>query len=146
MWKRRKCTGDARGAGDGRGRWRTRHAGPVAPELCDLCGLTFPACEAVRERVPDSSAVHPTDDWFDGLRLVTACSEAHLAVVRERYRHRPFVQEELWAAKIERALSGGTQVLTMERLGCRTGLHAPEIRRAIAWHNAHLPPDPPPGA
>ncbi|MYR56668.1 hypothetical protein GTY54_10630 [Streptomyces sp. SID625] len=146
MWKRRKGTGNARGTRGGRSRRRARPPEPVALELCDLCALTFPACEAVRGRVPDSSAVHPTDDWFDGLRLVTACSEAHLDGVRERYRHRPFVQEELWAAKIERALSGGTPVLTMERLGCRTGLHEPEIRRAIAWHNAHLPPDTASGA
>ncbi|MEW2296309.1 hypothetical protein ABZ719_27060 [Streptomyces sp. NPDC006743] len=129
MWKRRK---------------RVRSAVPVPLELCDLCALTFPADEAVRGYVPDSSAVHPTEDWFDGLRLVTACGEAHFAAVQERYRHRPFVQEELWAAKIDRALSGGTPVLTMGQLGCRTGLHAPEIRRAIAWHNAHRPHGPQP--
>ncbi|MFB7596836.1 hypothetical protein [Streptomyces sp. NPDC056160] len=126
MWKRRK---------------RVRPVAPVPLELCDLCALAFPADEAVSGYVPDSSAVHPTQDWCDGMRLVTACGEAHFAVVQEQYRHRPFVQEELWAAKIDRALSGGTPVLTLVQLGCRTGLHEPEIRRAIAWHNAHLPPD-----
>ncbi|MEU6476430.1 hypothetical protein ABZ858_05975 [Streptomyces sp. NPDC047017] len=126
MWKRKK---------------RARSAEPLPLELCDLCARTFPADEAVREYVPDSSAVHPTRDWFDGLRPVTACCEAHLAAVRDRYRLRPFVQEELWAAKIDRALATGTHVLTMVQLGCRTGLHEPEIRRAIAWHNDHLPPD-----
>ncbi|MFI2645414.1 hypothetical protein [Streptomyces sp. NPDC018610] len=125
MWKRRK-----------RGRGRPRPVEPLPLELCDLCAATFPADRAVRGYVADSSAVHPTDDWLDGLRPVTACTDAHFAVIRDRYRHRPFVQEELWAAKIERALTGGTPVLTMVQLGCRTGLHEPEIRRAIAWHNA----------
>ncbi len=106
-------------------------------ELCDLCAVTFPVDEAVRGYVPDSSYVHPTHDWFDGLRPVITCSDAHLEVIRDRYRLRPFVQEEFWAAKIERALSGDTPVLTMEQLGCRTGLQAPEIRRGIAWHNEH---------
>lgn len=120
---------------------RKKHVQPAEPlplELCDLCARTFPEDEAVRGYVPDSSSVHPTQDWFDGLRLVTACSDAHFAVIWDRYRLRPFVQEELWAAKIDRALTGGTPVLTLEELGCRTGLHEPEIRRAIAWHNAHL--------
>ncbi|MFQ6148094.1 hypothetical protein ACLMNJ_34365 [Streptomyces seoulensis] len=130
MWKRRK-----------RNRGHRRSAEPLGLELCDLCAATFPADRAVRGYVPDSSAAHPTDDWLDGLRPVTACGEAHFAVVRESYRLRPFVQEELWAAKIERVLTAGAPVLTMDQLGCRTGLHDPEIRRAIAWHNAHLGPD-----
>lgn len=127
MWKRGK-----------RGRGRGRPVEPTGLELCDLCAATFPADRAVRGYVPDSSAAHPTDDWLDGLRRVAACTEAHFALVRESYRRRPFVPEELWAAKIERALTGGTAVLTMGQLGCRTGLHEPEIRRAIAWHNARL--------
>ncbi|MFD6327458.1 hypothetical protein ACFWOL_32595 [Streptomyces sp. NPDC058442] len=40
------------------------------------------------------------NEWFDGLRLVPACSEPHCAVVREFYRHRPFTYEELWAAEV----------------------------------------------
>ncbi len=123
---------------------RARAAAPLPLELCDLCGVTLPADEAVCAYVPDSSAVQPGREWFDGLRLLTACGEEHLAVLREKYRLRPFVQEELWAAKIDRALSADTPVLTMSQLGCRTGLHEPEIRRAIAWHNAHLPRGPRP--
>ncbi|WP_112468894.1 hypothetical protein [Streptomyces triticisoli] len=123
MWRRKK---------------RVRPARPLPLELCDLCGATFPEDEAVRGYVPDSSAVHPTHDWFDGLRRVTACCEEHLAAVREEYQGREFVPEELWAAKIDRALSGSTRFLTMEQLGCRTGLQEPQIRRAVTWHNAHL--------
>ncbi|MFE2278668.1 hypothetical protein ACFXAE_15750 [Streptomyces sp. NPDC059454] len=120
MWKRRK---------------HARRSGTLPLELCDLCARTFPAGEAVSGYVPDSSSAHPTDDWCDGLRRVTACGEAHLDAIREMYRRRPFVQEELWAAKITRVLTSGPPALTMERLACRTGLHEPDIRRAIAWHN-----------
>ncbi|GAA2281413.1 hypothetical protein GCM10010145_60370 [Streptomyces ruber] len=119
MWKRRK------------------RARPLPLELCDLCAATFPADEAVREYVPDSSSAHATRDRYDGLRLLTACREEHLEELRETYRRRPFVEEELWAAKITRALTTGPPALTLTQLGCRTGLHAPEIRRAIAWHNRH---------
>jgi hypothetical protein len=118
-------------------RRKKRDERAVALELCDLCGATFPKDEAVRGHVPDSSSVSARNDWYDGLRLITACGPEHFAVMREIYRRRPFVQEELWAAKITRALTGGASVLTFVELECRTGLHEPEIRRAIAWHNEH---------
>ncbi|MFJ3245218.1 hypothetical protein ACIP6V_14855 [Streptomyces sp. NPDC088770] len=120
-----------------RGRRVRRPGEPLPLELCDLCGATFPQDDAVRGWVPDSSCVHPTNDWFDGMRRVTACGDAHFAAVQDEYRHRDFVPEELWAAKIVRAFGAGTQVTTLEELGRRTGLHEPEIRRAVAWHNAH---------
>ncbi|MER5217945.1 hypothetical protein ABT063_47480 [Streptomyces sp. NPDC002838] len=120
MWKRRKSARPARA---------------TRVELCDLCAAVFPASEAVSGCVPDSSSAHATNDWFDGLRRVTACSDAHFDAIRETYRRRPFIEEELWAAKITRVLTSGPPVLTMEQLACRTGLHEPEIRRAVAWHN-----------
>ncbi|MFJ9543332.1 hypothetical protein ACIRPX_39720 [Streptomyces sp. NPDC101225] len=126
MWKRRKKTANPR---------------PALPlELCDLCGQVFPQQEAVLCHVPDSSAAAPDRPWSDGLRRLTACGEAHLDLLRERYRKRPYVEEELWAAKIDRVLAHGPSALPLEQLACRTGLHAPEIRRAVAWHNEHLPP------
>ncbi|MFV0137800.1 hypothetical protein ACLGIH_32195 [Streptomyces sp. HMX87] len=124
MWKRRRN--------------KRRAQEPVPLELCDLCGTTFPADRAVTGYVPDSSAAHPTQDRYDGLRLITACSDPHFDAVREGYRHRPFVEEELWAAKLTRALTIGPSALSMEQLGCRTGLDEPQIRRAITWHNQHL--------
>ncbi|MFG2516020.1 hypothetical protein [Streptomyces sp. NPDC048584] len=120
MWKRRK---------------HARSGETLPLELCDLCGRTFPSGDAVVGHVADSSSVHPTDDWSDGLRRVTACCETHLDMIRETYRRRPFVEEELWAAKITRALTSGPPVLSMVQLARRTGLHEPDIRRAIAWHN-----------
>ncbi|MEU6807806.1 hypothetical protein ABZ920_02055 [Streptomyces sp. NPDC046831] len=122
MWKRKKSA---------------RRAAAPRLELCDLCAATFPAGEAVIAHVPDFSAVHPVDERSDGIRLLTACGDAHLAVLRELYRRRPFVQEELWAGKITRALTSGAPALTVEQLACRTGLHEPQLRRAVAWHNRH---------
>ncbi|MEU0112601.1 hypothetical protein ABZ137_02450 [Streptomyces bobili] len=119
-----------------RTRSRRLRVSPVT--LCDLCAMVLPADEAVWEYVPDSSAAHPTLDWWDGLRLLTACGEPHLGRLREEYRRRPFVQEELWAAKIGQALAGGSPALTLVQLACRTGLHEPEIRRAIVWHKRRL--------
>ncbi|WP_069813183.1 hypothetical protein [Streptomyces sp. TP-A0874] len=126
MWKRAKRPKPARGAD------RTDFS-PVV--LCDLCAAVSRDDEAVRTYVPDSSYTHPVNDWFDGLRLLTACGKTHLAELRKHYRSRPFVEEELWAAKITRALTSGPPVLTLVELGCRTGLHEPDLRRAIAWHN-----------
>jgi hypothetical protein len=127
MWKRKK----------------TAKPGPALPlELCDLCGQVFPEPEAVVCRVPDSSAAHPDRYWSDGLRRLTACGETHLETLRKHYLERPYVEEELWAAKIDRVLTHGPSALPLEQLACRTGLHAPEIRRAVAWHNEHIPPRP----
>ncbi|WP_329141222.1 hypothetical protein [Streptomyces sp. NBC_00670] len=123
MWKRRKGARPAR----------------ILPlELCDLCAATFPQEEAKRGYVPDSSSVHPTNDGYDGLRALTACGDDHFEVLRKQYLRRPYVEEELWAAKITRVLTTGPPTLTMDQLGCRTGLHEPELRRAIAWHNERM--------
>ncbi|MGA5036670.1 hypothetical protein [Streptomyces capoamus] len=109
-------------------------------DLCDLCGATFPRDDAVRGYVPDSSSVSRRNDWYDGLRLLTACRADHFAELRETYRRRPYTEEVLWAAKITRALTQGPPALSVVDLQCRTGLHEPEIRRAIAWHNSHRGP------
>lgn len=87
--------------------------------------------------MPDSSSVSLRNDWFDGLRLITACGTEHFAVLRTTYERRPFAQEELWAAKVNRVLTSGPPALTFVELECRTGLDETEIRRAIAWHNEH---------
>ncbi|MEW2253311.1 hypothetical protein ACFW6K_32485 [Streptomyces sp. NPDC058733] len=124
MWKRRK---HLRGA-----------ATPVPLELCDRCGTAFPEADAVTGYVADSSCAQPLRPWFDGMRRITACCAAHYESVRDEYRLRPFVEEELWAAKIERVLRDGAPVCTLEELGRRTGLDEPDIHRAVAWHNDRL--------
>ncbi len=98
-------------------------------ELCDLRGAAFAESEAVRGYVPDSSSVNSDNDWIDGLRLITACSEARFALMQDNCRHRLFTYEELWAAKTNRALTTGPPVLSIEQLGCRTGLRTGDRTR-----------------
>ncbi|CAL9272208.1 MULTISPECIES: hypothetical protein [Streptomyces] len=125
MWKRK-------------GRKGRRAAKPVPVELCDLCARVFPEDRSVRGYVPDSSAARVAHEWCDGLRLITACCDEHFDVIKDGYAHRPFVEEELWAAKLTRALTSGPSELSMDQLGCRTGLQEPQIRAAIAWHNERM--------
>ncbi|MGW8064071.1 hypothetical protein ACVV2G_17805 [Streptomyces ziwulingensis] len=125
MWKRK-------------GRKSRRTAQPVPVELCDLCARVFPENESVSGYVPDSSAAHAADACLDGLRRIIACCDDHFDVIKDGYAHRPFVTEELWAAKLARALTTGAPALSMDQLGCRTGLEEPQIRAAIAWHNERM--------
>ncbi len=125
MWKRK-------------GRKSRRTPPPVPVELCDLCARVFPEAESVTGYVPDSSAAHATNERFDGLRYVVTCSDEHFDVIKDGYAHRPYVEEELWAAKLSRALGSGPPALSMEQLGRRTGLREPQIRAAVAWHNERL--------
>jgi len=54
--------------------------------------------------VKDSSAIHAVDPKFDGKRMVVACSPEHLRELAGQYKRRPFVEAELWAGKIDRAM------------------------------------------
>ncbi|MEU3464158.1 hypothetical protein ABZ721_29910 [Streptomyces sp. NPDC006733] len=95
-------------------------------DICDLCArrLTDGCHLSV---VLDSSAIR------DGRRLVVACSPAHLAVLRQEYRVRPFVAEELWSGQIDRAQALHPGPLTRDALAEATGLSHLEIQRALAW-------------
>jgi hypothetical protein len=57
-------------------------------------------------------------------------------VLRERYRLRPFVEDELWAGKIRRARRRHPAGLTGEEMAGATGLDARQILRALAWQAA----------
>ncbi|QNA75382.1 hypothetical protein C8250_028955 [Streptomyces sp. So13.3] len=113
------------------------------PELCDWCGRTWR--NGVLALVRDSSAVHAHDPGKDGKRLIVACSALHLAQLQEEYRQRPFINEELWAWQIVRALTGVATGATVDLIAFATGLIVPQIHRAIAWRNEQLlhPSDPP---
>lgn len=110
-------------------------ATPEPVELCDYCGLVFPAMDAATGYVPDSSCADLAHPWFDGLRRVVACCAEDLENLRAEYRLRPFVQEELWAAKLDCAFRTGRRVRSVEELSCCTGLDHEEIRAAVAWRN-----------
>lgn len=106
-------------------------------DICDVCGRRVDA-EVHYDLVRDSSAIHPEDPDQDGKRLLTVCSAEHLAALREEYRQRPFVEEELWAGKIERALRECPGGLSRERLCEVTGLRPREVERAMTWNNGRL--------
>ncbi|MGW8379037.1 hypothetical protein [Streptomyces sp. ODS28] len=106
-------------------------------DICDVCGRRV-SREVHFDLVRDSSAIHPEEPSQDGKRLLTVCCAEHLEALREEYRRRPFVEEELWTGKIERALREHPEGLTRGRLSEVTGLHPDDVERAMAWNNDRL--------
>jgi hypothetical protein len=86
--------------------------------------------------VRDSSAVHAVDPTCDGQRKVIGCSHEHLAELIDRYTRRRFVDAELWAGKVARALRQHPKGISEEELVRETGLTADQIQRAVMWQNA----------
>lgn len=110
---------------------------PIGPtEICDACGAVIDPNAEFYSFVRDSSVVHRVDPQFDGQRLVVACSRAHLQQVRDEYARRPWVDEELWAGQLDRALTAAGGQSSTEHLAAETGLTPTQIRRAAAWKNA----------
>jgi hypothetical protein len=89
----------------------------------------------MRAAVADSSAVYVYDLGNDGQRFVTACSQEHLDVLRQRYAHRPFVEEELWIGKIARVLDEHPGGLRLDLLAEAAGLTAGRVEQALQWQN-----------
>ncbi|MFI6599445.1 hypothetical protein ACIBHX_24600 [Nonomuraea sp. NPDC050536] len=87
---------------------------------------------------PDSSLILTSDPRLGGRRLPSACSKEHLAELHDHYRRRPFVQEELWAGRIARAVQNATEELTAKDLIDATGLNLEQIERCRAWLEAQL--------
>lgn len=107
-------------------------------EICDHCGAVVDDETALYSLAPDSSKVHPTNPRLDGKRLVVACSAEHLAKLHAEYDVRPWIDEELWAGKIHRALEAAGGELKPDRLSAATGLTAEQLQRAVAWHNEQI--------
>jgi len=106
------------------------------PELCDFCGTVITDQTELHTLVPDSSAVHASAPNFDGQRLLTSCTDDHMQRLVERYGARPFVDEELWAGKILRAVAGNPgKYIDDPFLAKETGLTVAQIHAAITWHN-----------
>ncbi|MFK0238835.1 hypothetical protein [Streptomyces vinaceus] len=114
--------------------------GAAATVTCDLCQLLVPTGQAAYGQVRDSSFAHPVDPQQDGIRLVTACSVDHLAELQQLYRGRPFVNEELWAAKIDRAMAQHHFRLSNEELVKETGLNLLQLEAAAGWRLRDRPP------
>lgn len=110
----------------------------AAAEICDHCGAVVDDQTALYALVPDSSRVHPTNPRFDGKRLVVACGAEHLAELHADYDARPWIDEELWAGKIHRALEAAGEGLKPDRLSAATDLTDEQLQRAVAWHNEQI--------
>ncbi|MBT2365722.1 hypothetical protein J7E88_10430 [Streptomyces sp. ISL-10] len=116
---------------------------PALPDICDLCRRAIPAGEAAYGRVPDSSWADPVDRELDGWRPIVACGIKHLADMQQYYRQRPFVNEELWAMKIDRAQSAQHPLqLNQEQLTRETGLNLLQIEAAARWGATKTTRDP----
>ncbi|MFJ9850381.1 hypothetical protein [Streptomyces sp. NPDC101150] len=110
-------------------------AAESSPGLCDLCGEPIPPQSQLFSLVPDSSVTHPSDPGQDGQRLLAACSSEHLAELQQQYRQRPYVNEELWAGKIARALRAHPEGLDEDQLAQATGLNFVQIEHTLSWES-----------
>ncbi|MGW7527320.1 hypothetical protein [Streptomyces sp. NPDC054783] len=109
--------------------------GEVPPELCGLCGTKISGRTEVHALVPDSSVIHGHDPKKDGTRWLTACSREHLAGLVDVYEQRPFVDAELWAGKIGRAVEARRGRIGPKELAGETGLTQAQIQLGELWHN-----------
>ncbi|MEV7189664.1 hypothetical protein [Kitasatospora sp. NPDC093102] len=107
-----------------------------ALDLCDHCGRAVASADLLGAVVPDSSALHSTEPALDGKRVVLACSVDHLATLIEDYRHRPFVPEEQWAAKVCRTLARCDEPVPLSVVARLSGLSERQAADGVEWHNA----------
>ncbi|MDF3291533.1 hypothetical protein [Streptomyces silvisoli] len=109
--------------------------GEALPELCDLCGTEVSDETEVYALVPDSSVIHSHDPKLDGKRRLAACSRGHMAALVEVYKQRPFVDAELWAGKIGRAVEAHRGRISPEELAEETGLTEAQIELEVLWQS-----------
>ncbi|MFD5015360.1 hypothetical protein [Streptomyces chartreusis] len=104
------------------------------PDLCDLCGAV--TCDGARWSavVPDSSSITVNPE-SDGKRLIVGCSRQHLAELAEQYKHRPFIDAELWQGKIARAMRQHPDGVSPETLAEETGLSLQQIEAGVTWRS-----------
>jgi hypothetical protein len=105
------------------------------PELCDLCGAVVSDSSEWYAVVPDSSSIHAVDAKFDGKRMVVGCTQEHLRELVEEYKRRPFVEAELWAGQIGRAIEAHGGRISPEELAEETGLTQDQIELGVLWQN-----------
>ncbi|THA75421.1 hypothetical protein [Streptomyces sp. A0592] len=103
------------------------------PEVCDLCQQAIAPGQGVGQNYRDSSFAHPVDHHRDGIRRLRACRPGHLLELQQGYRRRPFTDEELWAAKIERVMRRYPQGTSLENLAVESGLSMFQVEAATVW-------------
>lgn len=110
-------------------------AAEALPELCDLCGATVADDSEWYASVRDSSVVHAFDPKGDGRRLLVGCTSEHLKQLIEQYKRRPFIDAELWAGQIGRAIGHHPQGISADELAEETGLNPAQIELGVLWQN-----------
>jgi len=88
--------------------------------------------------VADSSAVDPYRPALDGQRRLVACGPGHLKQLVDRYRDRPFDDEELWAYILMRAQRCSGPDTDLDDLADITGLTIGQLMRADRWQAVWL--------
>ncbi|MER6067999.1 hypothetical protein ABT187_03880 [Streptomyces sp. NPDC001817] len=115
--------------------------GPIL-ESCDGCGRMmelgslYEGDAPLLGTFPDSSACMSSAPANDGKRMVMVCSYTRMDEVAERFRQRPFVEEELWAGKIFRAVEAAGRALDPREPERRTGLAPWQILAAATGPTA----------
>jgi hypothetical protein len=105
-------------------------------EICDLCGAVIPSGSLDwYALVRDSSAIHAVESKYDGKRVLVGCSREHLGELAAQYERCPFVDAELWAGKIARALRRHPKGGSEEELARESGLTHEQIQRGVMWQN-----------
>lgn len=66
---------------------------------CGWCGVPR------SDLTPGTTMIHADDAGIAGHRVLTACNDQHLTALRDHYRRRPFVHEELWMGRLTRAMN-----------------------------------------
>ncbi|MFD4589031.1 hypothetical protein [Streptomyces sp. NPDC058434] len=107
--------------------------GAATATRCDLCDAPTTDERGLCTHVRDSSYLHPDAPQLDGDRPLTACSAEHLTELIKKMRARPFVDEELWAGKVARALAAHPQGLSLYALAMETELTQDQIAQAALW-------------
>jgi hypothetical protein len=70
--------------------------------------------------------------------MVVGCAKEHLAELVKQYRHRPFIDAELRAGKIARALQKHGGWIGEEDLAEETGLTPDQIEAGVTWRSIEL--------
>ncbi|PAZ12913.1 hypothetical protein CLM62_27695 [Streptomyces sp. SA15] len=66
--------------------------------------------------------------------MVVGCTQEHLKELVEQYKRRPFVDAELWAGKIGRAMQQHPDGIDEEDLARETALSPEQIELGVLWH------------
>lgn len=107
------------------------------PEVCDLCGVLIADGTERYGFVPDSSVTHAIEPAWDGRRMVVACSGDHTRQLHAQAAARPYVDAELWAGKVLRAMQEARRAdrfeVSVEELQDATGLSPEQVRAAVQW-------------